>query len=77
VLSTAEAISVLANSMALAGNFGSGEVSPQDLASALQGSVVKDEEKDRVVWQEYLANVLRKRGAEWRPLFTACNEQNE
>jgi hypothetical protein len=52
-------------------------VRPQDLASALQGSVVKDEEKDRVVWQEYLANVLRKRGAEWRPLFTACNEQNE
>ena len=77
VLSTAEAISVLANSMALAGNFGSGEVSPQDLASALQGSVVKDEEKDRVVWQEYLANVLKKRGAEWRPLFTACNEHNE
>src|SRR5262249_610141 len=76
VLSTAEAISVLANSMALAGNFGSGEVSPQDLASALQGSVVKDEEKDRVVWQEYLANVLKKRGAEWRPLFTACNEEN-
>ena len=52
-------------------------MSPQDLASALQGSVVKDEEKDRVVWQEYLANVLKKRGAEWRPLFTACNEQNE
>jgi MoxR-like ATPase len=77
VLSTAEAISVLANSMALAGNFGSGEVSPQDLASALQGSVVKDEEKDRVVWQEYLTNVLKKRGAGWRPLFTACNEQNE
>src|SRR3954470_2416739 len=77
VLSTAEAISVLANSMALAGNFGTGEVSPQDLASAIQGSVVKDEEKDRVVWQEYLANVLKKRGAEWRPLFAACNEQNE
>ena len=77
VLSTAEAISVLANSMALAGNFGGGEVSANDLASALQGSVVKDEEKDRVVWQEYLANVLKKRGAEWRPLFTACSEHNE
>jgi MoxR-like ATPase len=77
VLSTAEAISVLANSMALAGNFGSGEVSPQDLASALQGSVVKDEEKDRIVWQEYLSNVLKKRGAEWRPLFTACSEHND
>jgi MoxR-like ATPase len=77
VLSTAEAISVLANSMALAGNFGTGEVAPNDLASAIQGSVVKDEEKDRVVWQEYLANVLKKRGAEWRPLFAACSEHNE
>jgi MoxR-like ATPase len=77
VLSTAEAISVLANSMALAGNFGSGDVSPHDLASALQGSVVKDEEKDRTVWQEYLANVLKKRGAEWRPLYAACSEHNE
>lgn len=77
VLSTAEAISVLANSMALAGNFGDGEVGPHDLASALQGSVVKDEDKDRVVWQEYLANVLKKRGAEWRPLYTACAEQND
>lgn len=77
VLSTAEAISVLANSMALAGNFGNGEVSANDLASAIQGSVVKDEEKDRVVWQEYLANVLKKRGAEWRPLYSACSDHNE
>lgn len=77
VLSTAEAISVLANSMAMAGNFGDGEVSPEDLASAIQGSVVKDEEKDRVVWQEYLANVAKKRGAEWRPLYNACTEAND
>ena len=76
VLSTAEAISVLANSMALAGNFGTGRVSPGDLAAGLQGSVVKDEEKDRIVWQEYLANVLKKRGAEWRPLYQACSEHN-
>jgi hypothetical protein len=76
VLSTAEAISVLANGMALAGNFGSGEVTAPDLAAGLQGAVVKDEEKDKVVWQEYLANVVKKRGAEWRPLFTACSEHN-
>lgn len=76
VLSTAEAISVLANSMALAGNFGSGEVTAHDVAAGLQGSIVKDEEKDRVVWQEYLANVMKKRGAEWRPLFTSCSEHN-
>ncbi len=76
VLSTAEAISVLANGMALAGNFGSGEVTAHDLAAGLQGAVVKDEEKDKVVWQEYLSNVMKKRGAEWRPLFTACSEHN-
>jgi len=76
VLSTAEAISVLASGMALAGNFGNGEVSALDLAAGLQGAVVKDEEKDKVVWQEYLSNVMKKRGAEWRPLFTACSEHN-
>ncbi len=76
VLSTAEAISVLANGMALAGNFGTGEVTAHDLAAGLQGAVVKDEEKDKVVWQEYLSNVLKKRGAEWRPLYTACAEHN-
>jgi hypothetical protein len=76
VLSTAEAISVLANSMALAGNFGTGQVTPHDMAAGLQGSIVKDEEKDRLVWQEYLANVLKKRGAEWRPLYAACEEHN-
>ena len=42
----------------------------------LQGAVVKDEEKDKIAWQEYLANVMKKRGAEWRPLFTACSEHN-
>lgn len=77
VLSTAEAISVLVNGMALAGNFGSGEVSAHDLAAGLQGAIVKDEEKDKVVWQEYLSNVLKKRGADWRPLFTACAEHNQ
>jgi len=76
VLSTAEAISVLANGMALAGNFGTGEVNAHDLAAGLQGAVVKDEEKDKLVWQEYLSNVLKKRGAEWRPLFAACSEHN-
>ncbi|WP_165226492.1 ATP-binding protein [Aquisphaera insulae] len=77
VLSTAEAISVLANSMALAGSFGSGEVTPEDLAAGLQGSVVKDEEKDRTTWQEYLTNVAKKRGEDWRPLYKACFEHNE
>ncbi len=76
VLSTAEAISVLAGSMALAGSFGNGKVSDEDLAAGIQGAVVKDEDKDKVTWQEYLANVLKKRGAEWRTLYNACAEHN-
>ena len=74
VMSTAEAISLLANSMALAGNFGSGSVAAEDVAAGLQGAVVKDEEKDQVVWQEYLKNVMKKRGAAWRDLYKACSE---
>ena len=74
VLSTAEAISLLANSMALAGSFGTGTVTPEDLAAALQGAVVKDEEKDRLAWKEYLENVMKKRGSGWLPLYRACRE---
>ena len=72
VLSTAEAISLLANSMALSGNFGDGTVSDNDLASGLQGAVIKDDDKDVVVWKDYLSNVMKKRGASWRGLYAAC-----
>ena len=41
VLSTAEAISLLCNSMALAGSFGNGTITNEDLAAALQGAVIK------------------------------------
>ena len=75
-LSTAEAISLLANSMALAGNFGSGTVEAADIAAGLQGAVVKDDDKDHVIWQEYLNNVMKKRGAGWRDLYRACEERN-
>src|SRR5260370_26564388 len=76
VLSTAEAISVLANGMALAANFDNGELTPPDPPPALPAPAPLDEEKDKVVWQEYLANGMKKRVAEWRPLFTACSEHN-
>lgn len=76
VLSTAEAISLLANSMALAASFGSGKVTENDIASGLQGAIVKDDEKDQIVWDEYLENIMKKRGSEWRKLFQACKELN-
>ncbi|MDE7428001.1 MAG: AAA family ATPase [Lachnospiraceae bacterium] len=74
VLSTAEAISLLCNSMALAGSFGNGTVANEDLAAALQGAVIKDEDKDAVAWKEYLENVMKKRGSEWLGLYKACKE---
>lgn len=76
VLSTAEAISLLANSMALAGSFGSGDISDGDLAAGLQGAVVKDEDKDKLAWKEYLENIMKKRGGRWAGLYRACKELN-
>ena len=76
VLSTAEAISLLTNAMALAGSFGGGTITDEDLAAALQGAVVKDEEQDKVCWKEYLENVMKKRGSAWLGLYRACRELN-
>ncbi|GIO96663.1 ATPase [Paenibacillus lautus] len=77
VISTAEAISLLTNSMALAASFGSGELTDEDLAAGLQGAIVKDDDKDRLVWKEYLDNIMKKRGTEWRGLYNACKEINQ
>ncbi|MCM3746775.1 AAA family ATPase [Paenibacillus pasadenensis] len=76
VISTAEAISLLTGSMALAGSFGGGFVSDEDVAAGLQGAIVKDDEKDKHVWKEYLENVMKKRGGVWRDLYNACSEIN-
>ena len=75
-ISTAEAISLLTNAMALAASFGNGEITDADVAAGLQGAIVKDEEKDKIAWKEYLENVMKKRGAEWRSLYNACKELN-
>jgi MoxR-like ATPase len=74
VLSTAEAISLFGNSMALAGHFGDGKVGDRDLAAGLHGVIIKEEERDSAVWVEYLENVMKKRGSEWRDLYAACKE---
>ncbi len=76
VLSTAEAISLLANSMALATSFGNGKIADYDIAAALQGAIVKDEEKDKIAWKEYLENVMKKRGERYRTLYKECKELN-
>lgn len=76
VLSTAEAISLLANSMALSASFGDGRLTSRDIAAALQGAVVKDEDKDAAAWKEYLENVMKKRGERYRGLYKECKELN-
>lgn len=76
VLSTAEAISLLANSMALAGSFGDGRITDGDLAAGLQGAVVKDEDKDGLAWKEYLEHIMKKRGGKWAGLYRECKELN-
>lgn len=76
VLSTAEAISLLANSMALAGSFSDGIVSGADLAASLQGAIVKDEAQDSKVWKEYLESVMKKRGESWEELYKQCKKLN-
>ncbi len=72
-LSTAEAISVMNNGLALAAHFGDGSIKAADIASGLLGAVVKDPVQDRVVWQEYLETVVKERDG-WKDLYRACRE---
>src|SRR3954466_7976699 len=72
-LSTAEAISVLTNGLALATHFGDGRLAPEDIAGGLTGAVVQDPVQDRVAWQEYLEAVVREREG-WGALYRACRE---
>ncbi|MCI8513099.1 MAG: AAA domain-containing protein [Lachnospiraceae bacterium] len=76
VLSTAEEISLLAGSMALAAGFGNGTVGDYELASSLQGAIVKEEEADSKAWEEYLENIMKKRGRRWLGLYQECRELN-
>ena len=72
-LSTAEAISVLNNGMALAGHFGDGTVRAGDVMSGLVGAVIKDPVQDAVVWKEYLETVVKERDG-WKDLYRAARE---
>lgn len=73
-LSTAEAISVISNGMALAGHFGDGVLHPVDMAAGMIGAIVKDPVQDQVVWKEYLETVVKERD-DWKDLYRAFREQ--
>jgi MoxR-like ATPase len=72
-LSTAEAISVVHQSQALAVHFGDGVLKAHDLAASLSGAIVKDAGTDAGIWAEYLETVVRKR-KDWQDLYRACKD---
>jgi MoxR-like ATPase len=72
-LSTAEAIGVVGQGMALAGHFGDGSLKAADIASGLVGAIIKDPVQDKVVYQEYLETVIKERSG-WKDIYRACRE---
>ena len=72
-LSTAEAISVITNGVALAAHFGTGTLTSGDVAAGIVGAVVKDPVHDSVAWREYLEGVVRDR-SDWTDFYEACRE---
>ncbi|MFC9967134.1 ATP-binding protein [Nocardia ignorata] len=72
-LSTAEAISVITNGLALSAHFGDGVLRASDIAGAVLGSVVKDPVADAVIWTEYLEAVVRER-PDWADFYRACRD---
>ena len=72
-LSTAEAISVVTNGLALAAHFGDGHLGPGDVAGGIVGAVVRDPGTDTVAWREYLEGVVRDRDG-WSDFYDACRQ---
>ena len=72
-LSTAEAISVITNGLALSTHFGDGTLQPTDVAGGIIGAVVRDPLHDDVAWREYLEGVVRERNG-WDDFYDACRD---
>jgi MoxR-like ATPase len=72
-LSTAEAISVVTNGLALAAHFGDGTLRATDIAGGITGAVVRDPLHDDIVWREYLEGVVRERDG-WGDFYDACRD---
>jgi MoxR-like ATPase len=75
-LSTAEAISVVTNGLALAAHFGDGRLGARDVAAGIGGAVVSDPARDQIAWREYLETVVRDRPG-WGDFYDACTALDE
>lgn len=71
-LSTAEAISVVNNGLALAKYFDNGELSAKSLVSGIIGAVIKDPVQDTPIWEEYLETVVKNR-PKWKDIYECEN----
>ncbi|MDJ0608925.1 MAG: AAA family ATPase [Kiloniellales bacterium] len=60
-LSTAEAIAVMVGGLSQAAFFDGGKLSAEGIAPNMLGAIVKDPVQDKVVLEEYLETVLKKR----------------
>jgi len=60
-LSTAEAIAVVIGGLSQAAYFNNGKLSAEGISPTLVGAIVKDPVQDKVVLEEYLEMVLKKR----------------
>ncbi len=72
-LSTAEAISVVNNGLAMAAYFGDGQLKAADIAAGIIGAVLKDPVQDAIVWKEYLETVVKPRD-DWKDIYRACRD---
>jgi len=61
-LSTAEAIATMIGGLSQAAWFDGGKLTPEGLSPTMIGAIVKDPVQDRIVLEEYLETVLKKRG---------------
>lgn len=75
-LSTAEAISVIMNGLALATHFGDGTLQAADVAAGTAAAVVRDPARDAVVWREYLETAVRDRDG-WDDFYDACRQTDD
>lgn len=74
-MSTAEAISVITNGMALASHFGDGKLIARDIAAGINGAVIKDPIQDKIVFKEYLETVIKERDG-WKDIYRSCREMS-
>ncbi len=69
-LSTAEVLSVIQTGIQHAIHFGNGKITPDDFASSIHSTVVKDQKQDQAAWDEYVEAVVKNRKG-WKGWYEA------